>query len=389
MFLAVELKNVCGEKEQEFNIEVLEASLFSRQWRFTGFTTVANRVDMLASHERLHLIFKAQRILENLTEGKVEHTCLKLNEESKVNLTQYYKYISDFKPSFLENMDLPTENPTKRQALIQSMFVIRWRARNKTVGRTTIGQHCLWLDCFTKAASRKKEPIPTDMPALQLDDSDNKSDLMDPKQKNRKDNVVFQLEHTNMIQHNFKQRRLCLVPITINLVNCYEVPVKVFIDMSKQQNRESIGELGWAGALSNGPEVEDKKLGATCNLLIVLDHCGFVSIWITASRRSVQMSLYGLFRTSQLLELPPIMALAAQHNMQAKRASDPEQTHYYRRAAATTVSGAEISLRGFFIIQGQRPLFHPPSLSSGASSEPAMSDFCIRRVPTFLQFLNL
>ncbi|RVE41110.1 hypothetical protein evm_014240 [Chilo suppressalis] len=266
MFLAVELKNVCGEKEQEFNIEVLEASLFSRQWRFTGFTTVANRVDMLASHERLHLIFKAQRILENLPEGKVEHTCLKLNEESKVNLTQYYKYISDFKPSFLENMDLPTENPTKRQALIQSMFVIRWRARNKTVGRTTIGQHCLWLDCFTKAASRKKEPIPTDMPALQLDDSDNKSDLMDPKQKNRKDNVVFQLEHTNMIQHNFKQRRLCLVPITINLVNCYEVPVKVFIDMSKQQNRESIGELGWAGALSNGPEVEDKKLGVSVSL---------------------------------------------------------------------------------------------------------------------------
>lgn len=269
MIMAVELKNVCGDKDQDVNVEVLEASLLSRQWRLTDITPVAKKA-VLAAHERLHLIFKARRIFDTLPEGKVEHTRLKLDPEhteSDNDLAPYYKYISDFKPSYLDSLDSPNhDKQTKRQGLIQSMFVIRWRAHNKSNGRSAIGQNCLWLDCFTKTVSRKKEPTPPEPPTIQLDDNDPKPDLLDTKQKIKKDNVVFRLEHTDVIQHNFKQRRLCLIPITINLVNCYEVPVKVFIDMSKQQNRESFGELGWAGALNHGPEVEDKKVGVAVSL---------------------------------------------------------------------------------------------------------------------------
>ncbi|CAG9796623.1 unnamed protein product [Diatraea saccharalis] len=265
LLLPVEIKNVYSDKDQTVNIEILEASLLSRQWRLTGLTTVANKVDVLTPHERLHLVFKARRIFESLPEGKVEHTFLKVKTGSIIDFKPYYKYISDFKPSFIENPDLVSDNQTKTKGLIQSMIVLRWKA-HKSAGQFAIGQHCLWLDCFTKVVSRNKELIPPEMPALQLEDNDSKSDLIDPKQKNRKDNVVFRLEHTSTIQHNFQQRRLCLVPITINLVNCYEVPVKVFIDMSKQQNRDSFGELGWAGALSNGPEIENKKVGVSVSL---------------------------------------------------------------------------------------------------------------------------
>lgn len=239
MYLSVELKNISDEKEDEIAIEVLEASLLSRQWRLGGLTTMAVRLDELAAHERVHLIFNAQRILELLDEEKVEHTCLKVSKSfTDAMLTPYYNFISDFKPCFIDLPDCNNhEAQSSKQGLIQSMFVIRWKANNKIKGKSVIGQHSLWLDCFTKATSRKKDLLSSDLPMLQLDDSDSKTESKDQKPKNRKDNVVFRLEHKNTIHHDFKQRKLCLVPITINVVNCYGVPVKVFIDMSKHQNR--------------------------------------------------------------------------------------------------------------------------------------------------------
>lgn len=242
MFLSVELKNICDEKGDDISVEVLEASLLSRQWRLMGLTSMAVRLDPLAAHERLHLIFNARRIFEKLADEKVEHTCLKVMKSfTDSSLVPYYNFISDFKPSFIDLLDAGSQDASSaKQGLIQSMFVVRWRAINKTKGTSTIGQHCLWLDCFTKKVSRSKEFVSPDLPTLQLEDNDSKADVKDAKQKNRKDNVIFRLEHNNTIQHDFKQRKLCLVPITINVVNCYAVPVKVFIDMSKNQNRHVV-----------------------------------------------------------------------------------------------------------------------------------------------------
>lgn len=240
LFLAVEVKNICNEKDENVVVEVLEASLLSRQWKLTGLTNVANRINPLAIHERLHLIFNGRRILETLPDEKVEHTCLKVTKQvsDDSNLSSCYNFITDFKPSYLETADIGVqETPQTRQGLIQSMFVIRWRTINKSNGKSTVGQHCLWLECFAKAVSRNKELLPIDVPTLQLDDGDNKKGTKDVKEKERKDNVIFRLEHCDTIQHDFIHRKLCLVPITINIVNCYGVPVSVFIDMSKQQSR--------------------------------------------------------------------------------------------------------------------------------------------------------
>ncbi|KAL4712641.1 hypothetical protein ACJJTC_007938 [Scirpophaga incertulas] len=269
LILSVDFKHIFNENTEEIYVEVLETSLLSRQWRLTDITKVTNKTDLLAPHEKLHLILKAKRILEDLPEGKVEHTCLKVSSkysESPNEKVTHYKFISDYKPSLIDNCDMSNEILNSKTGLIESMFVIRWRATIKSKSRSVIGQHCLWLKCFNKIVSHDRQQKPPETSILQLDESESKINVTDNKQKIRKDNVLCCLEHTNTIQHNFKQTKLCIVPITINVVNCYEVPVKVFIDMSKQQSRESSGELGWAGALSNGPDVEDTKVGVCVRL---------------------------------------------------------------------------------------------------------------------------
>lgn len=242
MNLAVEVKNVCNGKDEEVAVEILEASLLSRQWKITDLTAARNRDDPLSSHERLHLIFKARRIGQTPPVGKVEYSCIKIGKGNEymedIILPPYSKFVMEYKPSYIDTADPVIQNNQKKSdSLIQSMFVLRWKTNNKKKGVTAIGQHCLWLDCFTKAESREKEQTLVIPPALQLDEYDNKIDLNETKNKNKDNVVVFRLEHSNEINHNFKERKLCLIPITLNIVNCYGVPVQVFIDMSKQSNR--------------------------------------------------------------------------------------------------------------------------------------------------------
>lgn len=238
--LAVDIKNVFHDTDEEVSIEILEASLLSRQWQLTDLTAARNKDDHLMSHERLHLIFKAIRILETLPDGKIDYSRLKVSSSpaanDDVNVPPYCKFIVEYKSS-LTDFPEPQAKDKKNISLIQSMFVLRWKAHFKSKGKTTIGQHCLWLNCFSKVESRERHHMPIDIPTLQLEDYDSKVELNETKKKNKDNVITFKLEHSNSIIHNFNQRKLCLVPITINIVNCNGVPVQVFIDMTKQQNR--------------------------------------------------------------------------------------------------------------------------------------------------------
>lgn len=238
--LAVDVKNVFNDKDEDVSIEILEASLLSRQWKLTDLTAARNKSDKLMSHERLHLIFKAMRILETPPEGKVDYSRLKVSStpvaNEDINVTPYSKFIVEYK-SLLTDLPEPLSKDKKNIGLIQSMFVMRWKAHYQSEGKTTIGQHCLWLNCFTKAESRERHHMPIDLPTLQLEDYDTKTELSETKKRNKDSVITFKLEHSNNIIHNFNQRKLCMVPITINIVNCNGVPVQVFIDMTKQQNR--------------------------------------------------------------------------------------------------------------------------------------------------------
>ncbi|XP_053609244.1 trafficking protein particle complex subunit 8 isoform X2 [Plodia interpunctella] len=243
MSLAVEVKNISNEKDDNIEVKVLEASLLSRNWKLINLTAAKDRDDPLVAHERLHLIFKARRILEQIADKKVEYSCLKISKghpESAPDINQppYSTFVLDSQSSITD--PLIQDKGNNNTGLIRSMFVLRWLVHNKTKNRTSVGQHCIWLECFTKALSHDKDNIISpDLPSLHLDETcDSKSDLVEGKKKTKKDNVVlFKLEHSNRISHNFSQNKLCMVPITINVVNCYEVPVEVFIEMTKQQNR--------------------------------------------------------------------------------------------------------------------------------------------------------
>ncbi|XP_026758904.2 trafficking protein particle complex subunit 8 [Galleria mellonella] len=263
MNLNVEFKNVTSEKDENIAVKILEASLLSRQWKLTDITAAKDSDDPLTAYEKLHTILKAQRNLGEMPEGKVDYSCLKIAKDHResvadVNSIPYSKFVTDSRTSLLEMNFEDTGN--QRSGLIQSMLVIRWVAVDKAKQRSAIGQHCVWLECFTKAQSWETEILKPEIPSLQLEENNSKIDFLDVKKKTRTDNIVlFKLEHTNLIDHNFHQKKLCLIPITINIINCYGVPVNVFIDMTQQQSRDSFGELGWAGALHNGPDAEGEE----------------------------------------------------------------------------------------------------------------------------------
>ncbi|XP_072943715.1 trafficking protein particle complex subunit 8 [Epargyreus clarus] len=270
--LAVEVKNICNEKEEDVSVEVLEASLLSRQWKFVDLTAAIDGNDRLISRERVHYIFKAKRMTEEVPDERVEYSSLKLSKDDPesavdVNVPPYSKFVTDFSPSIMDSIETNAENAEKRNTgLIRSMFVLRWKAYDKLNDTTAIGQHCVWLECFTRVISREREQLTTDPSSIQIEDF-GKAKLHDIKEKNEKSNaVILKFEHSKNIDHNFKTRKLCLIPIVINIVNCYNVPVKVYIDITKQQNRESSSELGWAGALSCRLNGESKELGLNVSL---------------------------------------------------------------------------------------------------------------------------
>ncbi|CAB3239968.1 unnamed protein product [Arctia plantaginis] len=273
MNLSVEVKNIFSEKSEEIVVEVLEASLLSRQWTLVGLVAARGASEPLTSREKLHFVLRARRIRSSLPEEKVERSCVKIADGhpdaiADINVPPYSNFVMDSQPSIIESPETPMlKDTTTRVGLIQSMFVLRWKVLEKNKGHSAIGQHCLWLDCFTKAVSREKEIVPVDATSLQLDDYDSKLNLQEMNNKSKKDDVViFRLEHSNHINHNFEEMKICLIPITLNIVNCYGIPVKVFIDMSKQKSRKMSGELGWAGALSYGSDVEPKELGVSVKL---------------------------------------------------------------------------------------------------------------------------
>ncbi|CAH2050377.1 unnamed protein product, partial [Iphiclides podalirius] len=266
MSMAVEVKNVCKEKDEDITVEVLEVTLLSQQWALTNLVAAPNTDAALIPRERIHYVFKARRKLEENAKGNLEYSYIKVGKKhpesvDDVKSPPYSKFLIDYLPS-VDDITEPnySEAERKRDGLIQSMLVVRWKAYDKILNRTAIGHHCVWMDCFAKALSREKDPT-QDIP-MQLDDLESKTNLSETKEGSDKNNIVlFKLEHSNYVCHNFTTRKLCLIPIVINIVNCYGVPVTVFIDMSKQQNRESTGELGWAGALSTGGGPDSQHLG--------------------------------------------------------------------------------------------------------------------------------
>ncbi|XP_037298483.1 trafficking protein particle complex subunit 8 isoform X2 [Manduca sexta] len=273
--LAVEVKNVSGEKSKDMCVEVLQAALLSRQWSLTGLFAASQKDDLLMSRERLHLALKARRILNELPQGEIHDSSLNMIDghpdcAESITTSPYSKFIMESRRSWLDNLDVDfiQDFTQKRTGLIRSMFILRWKVHDKVKGTTAIGQHCLWLECFTKAQLGDNDFLSINSnPSIKLDEYDSKPDLSEDNKKNKKDNmVIFRMDLSKHITHDFNLRKLCIIPVTLNIVNCYGVPVDVFINMSKQINREASSELGWAGALSYNASGDSKELGVSVSL---------------------------------------------------------------------------------------------------------------------------
>ncbi|VVC87502.1 unnamed protein product [Leptidea sinapis] len=226
--LAVEVKNISNEKDERISIEVLEASLLSRQWKLTDLTKASDVNNLLVARERMHLVFKGVRILDELQEGHIEHSHLKVKKSDPDNSNYkflYNKFVTDNVTSILDNIDF-ANNEQKTTGLIQSMFILRWKSYNKKNNKTVIGQHCLWLECFSKSLNTRSEKIIDH--SLLLDELDSKVDIKNNKISNENNNMIMmRLEHSKCVDHDFNVRKLCIIPVAVNIVNCYGEPVQM------------------------------------------------------------------------------------------------------------------------------------------------------------------
>ncbi|GBP06533.1 hypothetical protein EVAR_70210_1 [Eumeta japonica] len=257
--LSTEIKNIGNSKDTTICIDILEASLLSKQWRFTDSVKALKCNNTLSLHEKLHLILRGKRYKDSLSERKIEWSSLKISKsqpesQSNVNVAPYSKFVVDYPSPFEGELEALDQDDGKiKQGLIQSMLVVRWKALIKVADftRTAIGQHYTWLECFNTKLFNIEVNNMTDVPSLKFDQDYNTDTYNTSEEKYKGGTVMFRLQHTQNVDHNFKTRKLCLVPVDIHIVNCYGVPVKTTIDMSK---RESSSDVNWVGALSSSME---------------------------------------------------------------------------------------------------------------------------------------
>lgn len=227
--LTAEIKNVSDDK-YPVSIELLEVSLLSRQWQLTNLVAARDKTESLAPKEKMHIVLEGVRLYnppECVHASRLQISSNTPETQHTISDPPYSKFVVEYKDYFIEDDDYGI--PQKKiKGLIESMLITRWKSKD-TAGKTVIGQSCTWIDCFVKP-SQEKEPINLEIP---LGDFDSQTDII--CKKKLENVVIFKLEHTSHIGHNFSEKRICKIPVTINIVNCYDVPVKVFIDMSKKK----------------------------------------------------------------------------------------------------------------------------------------------------------
>lgn len=246
MSLSVDVQNDGEIKDLTTSLEILEASLLSRQWKFIDFIVSKDKSDALILHEKMHLILRGKRITDLLEDGKVLCSSLKINQKHpeslpNINKPPFSKFVLDYKSSLNDDFDVaPYGKVNKSAGLIQSTLIIRWKmqVQYKEETRTALGQSYIWLDCFT--CTRTSESLNANLRNEMLSTlnfEENDDDLLVGKKTGQKkeDIVVFRMEHTDNVDHCFQKRKLCVVPVTIHFVNCYGVPVKAFMNMSTKR----------------------------------------------------------------------------------------------------------------------------------------------------------
>lgn len=262
MCLAVEVQNDKSVRDTQTTLEILEASLLSRQWKLMDFIMSRDKSDALILHEKLHLVLRANRIKKILADGFVDWTSVKINQKHpeslpNINTAPYSKFVVDYKTSLVENGDTSwsQDKEQKSNGLIRSTLVVRWKIHivDKSENRTAIGQTYVWLECFSSNQSNVNANIlRNEITSLNFEENDN-DDSPNLKHNQKKDGIViFKIEHPHSVTHNFSKQKLCVVPVFIHFVNCYGIPVKAFMNMSTKGDEE----IGWAGCLSSvGGEV--------------------------------------------------------------------------------------------------------------------------------------
>lgn len=227
-------------------LEILEASLLSRRWTLRDVVAGRNK-HALAPHERAHLALRAHPLPASPSEGTVAASGLKISRSPEaapdVAEPPYSKFVVDYATSISDDADadaLERRRAPPGDGSIRSTLVVRWKMRYDSNGeqRSVVGQSFLWLDRFPSATASRKlgSSLPNEMSSLSFERTEGRGDALVGVEESREDDAIaFKMEHSIDVSHDFKRRRLCVVPVAIDFVNCYGVPVRAFMNLSSKR----------------------------------------------------------------------------------------------------------------------------------------------------------
>ncbi|CAH0382112.1 unnamed protein product [Bemisia tabaci] len=250
-------------------IDLVQVSLFSPCWQLCGKAFVPEKLT-LQSQQSLYLVFQATRPTDNQTGGISSDINLSNSDEP----TSLHSPFFDFLRRSISHSSQTSSQENKKDlnfgTTLDAVLIVRWKGRLVETGgknRISMGQHHLRMKQFDVMVTcppiiiqpKTKEPLTL----LKIFGPDRNCDhvLAAANQQHELDAsaiqqklVMFTISHQQLVNHNFNENRLCMVPVKISLRNCsdsqLDVKVMAVLPPSRQNpvaSTEGSSSFLWLG----------------------------------------------------------------------------------------------------------------------------------------------
>lgn len=270
VFVSLEVENICNVPSAP-SLCAVQTLCLSEDWMIKEINSSALKQDVSIGVQECQLFtLKAVKCLHN--SDKSSSNALKLSTVSCASIaskTNIPKYISiDFffranlgessKSSRLAPSSFPIfsnlssangaesslAGKLEKSFIFDLNLIIQWQAA-KTDGNgatdAIVGQHHLTLNqLHTLITSPLQAKLPTDLPPIRFTSSHSPMLLLEPSSELLSQLVRFSFCYQCEAVHDFSQKRLCIVPVTVHLYNCTSVPVYVDIDTQAGHGRSTV-----------------------------------------------------------------------------------------------------------------------------------------------------
>ncbi|XP_067001319.1 trafficking protein particle complex subunit 8 isoform X2 [Anabrus simplex] len=226
-------------------VSLVQVSAASSLWRLAEILAMPKEV-RLQSQEMVHLVLKACK-QHGENKDETQFSDLPLDDSSMLESVRANPFV-DFFNCFLDSRNISGEIPDNsieshgaKEALTASLLditvILRWQAcvmAGQGKKRIALGQHHLriegvgkpsvWPPDLTQAATAALHTQPDGPLRIfgpeAVSSQSSSSVVPYPSLDILQKLVTYSIQHPSQIAHNFKQSRLCVVPVQMQLQNC-------------------------------------------------------------------------------------------------------------------------------------------------------------------------